>query len=76
MVNDLVVVEGTCGLHGFALLPLDGEHWQVAAREGVKKPTCSDWDCRKRKTGKEGVDTGSAEDGLISLINDDIRPPM
>ena len=25
VVNDLVVVEGTCGLHGFALLPLGWE---------------------------------------------------
>lgn len=74
VVNDLVVVEVTCGLHGFALLPLGWELWQVAAREGVKKPTCSDWDCRKRRTGRDGVDTGSAGDGLISLIKDDNRP--
>lgn len=27
VVNDLVLVEGTCGLHGFALVPLDWELW-------------------------------------------------
>ena len=74
VVNDLVVVEGTCGLDGFVLLPRGWELWQVAAREGVKKPTCSDCACRKRRTGREGVDTGSAGDGLISLIKDEMRP--
>lgn len=38
----------------------------VALVLGVKKQACSDWDRRKRRTDKEGVDVVGLGAGLIS----------